>query len=117
MCDEKHYEELEKKVRELEKEQKELISTVNKSSKEVIAMVQHFLDDMKEVKGAVDAVEKSVEVHNEKADELVDIMESVEGFFKTLGWIGKAIKWIGAIAISLIATWQAFEAFLKLKGL
>ena len=44
---------------------------------------------------------------------LVDIMHSVAGFLKTLGWIGVAIKWLAVFSAACVATWKAIEALLQ----
>lgn len=44
-----------------------------------------------------------------KVDEVYDIVVTAKGFFKVLGAIGVAVKWIMLMASALAAAWAAFR--------
>lgn len=54
-------------------------------------------------------LEKQIEEVKEKLDEIYEIVAAAKGFFKVLGAIGAAVKWIAMICAALVGIWVAIK--------
>lgn len=46
---------------------------------------------------------------NSAVAEVLEILHAGKGFFKVVGYLGHAIKWVAAIAAPVLATWYAWK--------
>lgn len=54
-------------------------------------------------------LEAKMDENNLLTNELLDIIKAGKGFFKTLGWLTGAVKWVAALAVPLVTLWYAFK--------
>ena len=57
----------------------------------------------------MDEIERKLDTNNKATSEVLEILQSAKGFFRVLGYIGTAVKWlmgIGAAAGALYAAWH-----------
>lgn len=53
-------------------------------------------------------IEAQLATLQEKLDEIYEIVAAAKGFFKVLGVIGKAVKWMLVVGGAIGAAWAAF---------
>ena len=53
---------------------------------------------------------ESVEKNAVTAGKVLEIVTMAEGFFKTLGYLGVGVKWVGGIIAAFGAAWVAWHA-------
>lgn len=62
-------------------------------------------EDLKDQGQRLERLEATVQTIAEDAKTVKEIVESARGFFKVLGVIGHAIKWVAAVAAAVAAIW------------
>ena len=102
MCDKPHYDVLVERIVLLENATRNAMKESSLARQEIASLRQ-------DTNASLNAFRKSVE-------ELVEVMHSVGGFFKTLGWIGTAIKWTSVTVVSSVAMYEAILALIKFRG-
>lgn len=54
---------------------------------------------------------EAVERNAATASEVLEIVTMAKGFFKTLGYIGAGIKWVGGIGAGIGGAWAAWQSW------
>jgi len=57
----------------------------------------------------MERIETDVAVMKGQVAEVYEILSAAKGFFKVLGWIGKAVKWAVGVGTAFIALWALFK--------
>lgn len=54
-------------------------------------------------------IEVQLDALKSKVDEIYEIVAAAKGFFKVLGVVGKAVKWLMLMCAAVAAAWAAFH--------
>jgi len=56
---------------------------------------------------------ESIVSNTDRMGEVLEVMQTLKGGVKFLGWIGTALKWFAGIGAAAVAIWQVFETLFK----
>jgi len=54
-------------------------------------------------------MEAKIDENTALTSDLLEIIKAGKGFFKTLGWLSDAAKWVAALAVPLVTLWYALK--------
>jgi len=55
------------------------------------------------------AIEQDIKDNTEATNEVLEIVRMGKSFFKVLGHIGNAVKWVSTMALAVGAAWAAWK--------
>jgi hypothetical protein len=74
------------------------------------AIVQHLLEQHAALVTRTDAIERELKANTEVTAEVRDLLTTVKGGFKVLGWLGHGGKWMGMIAGAAVSIYTLVYA-------
>lgn len=54
-------------------------------------------------------MESKLDTNTEITGQLLEIIQAGKGFFRTLGWLTDAAKWVAALAVPIVGLWYAIK--------
>lgn len=71
---------------------------------------RHMIQCRAEIEDKIEEGRKLTLALTEKVDEIYEILVSLKGALKALGWLGHVAKWVGIIAGAVTAVYAAIWA-------
>lgn len=64
-----------------------------------------------ELEARVQTLEEDMTLLKEGMDEILDIIRAAKGFFKVLGFLGVAFKWLAGLGAAAGTAWAAWQSW------